>query len=58
MLIFTALFERSHMQFEQERMDDEAGEPSLAEMVEKAIQILRKDPDGFFLAVEGKKIAQ
>ncbi|XP_071805530.1 alkaline phosphatase-like [Asterias amurensis] len=51
-----ALFERSHMQFEQERMDDEAGEPSLAEMVEKAIQILRKDPDGFFLAVEGARI--
>ncbi len=54
----TGLFERSHMHFEQERNDDEAGEPSIAEMVEKAIQILRKDPDGFFLAVEGKTITQ
>ena len=44
------------MQYEQERLDDEAGEPSIAEMVEKAIKILQKDPDGFVLAVEGKSI--
>ncbi|MGG7143291.1 alkaline phosphatase [Clostridium nigeriense] len=31
-------------------------EPSLAEMIEKAIQVLEKDEDGFFLMVEGSKI--
>ncbi|XP_022104181.1 alkaline phosphatase-like isoform X2 [Acanthaster planci] len=50
------LFERSHMHYEIDRLDDEAGEPSLAEMVEKAIKILQKDPDGFVLAVEGARI--
>jgi alkaline phosphatase len=30
--------------------------PTLAEMTEKAIQILSKDPDGFFLMVEGGQI--
>ena len=30
-----------------------AGEPSLAEMTEKAIRILRKNDKGFFLLVEG-----
>ena len=38
----------------RERHEDEAGEPSIAEMTEKAIQILQKDPDGFVLVVEGK----
>ncbi|XP_038075850.1 alkaline phosphatase-like isoform X1 [Patiria miniata] len=51
-----ALFERSHMHFEIERADDEGGEPSLAEMTEKAIKILQKDPDGFVLAIEGARI--
>jgi alkaline phosphatase len=31
-------------------------EPSLAEMTEKAIEVLEKDEDGFFLMVEGSKI--
>ncbi|XP_033642112.1 alkaline phosphatase, tissue-nonspecific isozyme-like [Asterias rubens] len=50
------LFERSHMQFEVDRKDDAGGEPSVAEMVEKAIKILEKDKDGFFLMVEGGRI--
>ena len=29
------------------------GEPSLAEMTRKAIQVLKKDNSGFFLFVEG-----
>jgi len=33
-----------------------ATEPSLAEMTSKAIKILSKDKDGFFLMVEGSKI--
>ena len=55
-LLFLGLFERSHMQYEAEREDDAAGEPSLAEMVEKAIQMLRKNSKGFFLFVEGGRI--
>ncbi|XP_022104207.1 alkaline phosphatase-like isoform X3 [Acanthaster planci] len=46
------LFEPSHMQYEAERTD----EPSIAEMTEKAIRILQKDKDGFFLMVEAGRI--
>ena len=42
------------MQYEAFREDDEAGEPSIAEMTEKAIRILRKNEKGFFLAIEGE----
>ncbi len=42
------------MQYENYRQDDTGGEPSIAEMTEKAIKILQKDDDGFFLMVEGK----
>ena len=41
------------MKYEVERAADKAGEPSIAEMTEKAIQILQKNPKGFFLLVEG-----
>ena len=41
------------MRYEVERADDKAGEPSIAEMTEKAIEILKKNPKGFFLLVEG-----
>ncbi|XP_071840262.1 alkaline phosphatase, tissue-nonspecific isozyme-like isoform X3 [Apostichopus japonicus] len=47
------LFEPSHMQYESDRANDTSGEPSIAEMTEKAIQILSKNNNGFFLAVEG-----
>jgi alkaline phosphatase len=46
------LFESSHMQYELERQAD----PSLANMTEKAIAILSKNPKGFFLMVEGGRI--
>ena len=45
------LFEHDHMQYELDREDDK--EPSLEEMTEKAIQMLQKEEDGFFLLVEG-----
>ena len=51
-----ALFEPSHMQFEADRARDKAGEPSLAEMTVKAIDILRRNKRGFFLMVEGGRI--
>lgn len=50
------LFEPSHMQFELDRSTDIAGEPSLAEMTEKAIQILSKNKAGYFLMVEAGRI--
>lgn len=50
------LFEYSHMQYEVDRGEDDAGEPSIAEMTEKAIKILQKNPKGFFLYVEGGRI--
>lgn len=35
---------------------DETNQPSLAEMTESAIDVLKKDKDGFFLMVEGSQI--
>ncbi len=45
------LFAPSHMEYyhEQEKHDD----PSLAEMTQVAIEILSRNPNGFFLFVEG-----
>ena len=51
-----ALFEPSHMNFEHDRRQDAAGEPSLAEMTGKAIDILAKNPEGYLLLVEGGRI--
>ena len=50
------LFEPSHMQYELERAKDPAGEPSLTEMTEKAIRILERGPNGYFLMAEGGRI--
>ncbi len=41
------------MKYELERANDKAGEPSIAEMTEKAIKIIQKNPKGYFLLVEG-----
>jgi alkaline phosphatase len=42
------------MQYELQRDKGPKGEPSLAEMTRKAIQILQKNKEGFFLLIEGK----
>lgn len=47
------LFNDGHLSFELDKDSDSTEEPSLAEMTEKAIRILRKNPKGFFLLVEG-----
>lgn len=50
------LFENTHMQYEIDRNKSSLGEPSLAEMTSKTIQILQKNQKGFFLMVEGGRI--
>ena len=50
------LFEYSHMEYEYDRKKDKAGEPSLSEMTAKAIDILSRNPKGYFLHVEGGRI--
>lgn len=46
------LFEPTDMTYDLERNSET--DPSLTEMVEVAIKILRKNPSGFYLLVEGE----
>jgi len=50
------LFNESHMQYEADRTNDIAGEPSLSAMTDKAIKILDNNAKGFFLMVESGRI--
>jgi len=50
------LFDDSHMQPDIDRQYFAPHEPSLAEMVSKAIELLSQDEDGFFLMVEGSQV--
>lgn len=50
------LFNESHMQYEADRANDKAGEPSLSAMTGKAIDILNNNNKGFFLMVESGRI--
>jgi alkaline phosphatase len=50
------LFDPSHLEYEPDRPLDKGGEPSLAEMTAKALQILSRNPKGFVLVVEGGRI--
>ncbi|PHV12069.1 alkaline phosphatase [Chitinimonas sp. BJB300] len=48
------LFTSSHMSYDHDR--DPVKEPSLAEMTVKALQVVRKNKNGYFLMVEGGRI--
>ncbi|MBD1389323.1 alkaline phosphatase [Neiella sp. HB171785] len=50
------LFNESHMQYEADRKNDVAGEPSLRDMTTKAIEVLDNNEEGFFLMVESGRI--
>lgn len=50
------LFNRSHMQYNYDTPNDTGGEPSIAEMTDKAIDILDNNRKGFFLMVESGRI--
>lgn len=52
------LFSMSHMSYDIDREKDKAGEPSLAEMTAKAIEILQHKggDEGFILMVEGGRV--
>jgi len=50
------LFNESHMQYEADRDNDIAGEPSIEQMTETALNILKKNNKGFFLMVESGRI--
>ena len=50
------LFNESHMQYEADRANDVAGEPSLTDMTSKAIDVLDNNDNGYFLMVESGRI--
>lgn len=50
------LFEPSHMKYEHDRSADTGGEPSIAEMTAKAIDMLSTNRRGYFLMVEAGRI--
>ena len=50
------MFASSHMDAEIDRPKNQPEQPTLQEMTRKAIEILSKDPQGFFLMVEGSQI--
>ena len=50
------MFAGKAMQPDIDRAEFAPAEPSLAEMTQKAIELLSQDPDGFFLMVEGSQV--
>ena len=52
--LFDQALSQGHMSYELDR--DPTKEPSLAQMTTKAIDILSKNPNGYFLMVEGGRI--
>jgi alkaline phosphatase len=51
-----ALFNSSHMEYNADRLNDIGGEPSLTEMTQGAIEVLKKNDSGYVLMVESGRI--
>lgn len=54
--ICAGLFSSNHLAHEADRNKSDYGEPSLAEMSVKAVQVLKHNPNGFLLLVESGRI--
>ncbi len=58
LIVGPGLFEPSHMKYEADREKESPGdewqEPTLTELVDKAIRVLRRGDNGYFLFVEGR----
>jgi len=53
-MLCVGLFARSHMKYRLDRQkDNDNDQPTLADMTEKAIEILSRENNGYFLLVEG-----
>ncbi|KAI8431966.1 hypothetical protein MSG28_004499 [Choristoneura fumiferana] len=50
------IFANGHLAYEFERDHGPEGMPSISEMTEAAIKVLRRNPNGYFLMVEGGNI--
>ncbi|CAH2041700.1 unnamed protein product, partial [Iphiclides podalirius] len=50
------IFANEHLKYEFERDKGPEGQPSISDMTRAAIQVLKKNPNGYFLMVEGGKI--
>ncbi|XP_041981092.1 alkaline phosphatase, tissue-nonspecific isozyme isoform X2 [Aricia agestis] len=50
------IFSNAHLQYEHEKSLSADGMPTIVNMTEAAIRVLRKNPNGFFLMVEGGNI--
>lgn len=51
-----ALFNSSHMEYNTDRLKDIGGEPTVTEMTEGALEVLKKNDNGYFLMVESGRI--
>jgi len=53
-VLLVGLFNSDHMKYRlDQRREGSDDEPTLADMTEKAIRILRRENKGYFLLVEG-----
>ncbi|MBM4033950.1 MAG: hypothetical protein FJ291_19530 [Planctomycetes bacterium] len=50
------LFAESHLNAEVDQPTEGRKQPTLAEMVRKALEVLSTDPDGFFLMIEASQV--
>lgn len=58
MVIFVGVFANGHLKYDHERNSGPRGMPSLMNMTEKALKILKRNQNGFVLVVEGGMIDQ